>query len=189
VIVFLTDGVANQSDLPKDNPAVTPLNGWCNGSLATEKYWKWLCIDYQPATNPSNARYCVDTASDTCPPDAVWQPSGNDYSPEMYAMDMSDDAALLKSSNADEPAGNDIAIYAIGLGAVGRNPISMGESYGEGLLRYMAAVGDDGDRTTDSCSNIAERVSCGNYYYAQTGANLSKIFDDIATRIYTRISE
>jgi hypothetical protein len=190
VIVFLTDGVANQTDIPINNPGVVPLNGYCHGNLGVAKYWKWLCVDYQPASNPSNARYCVDSSSDSCPPLSVWEPSTADYSPEMYAMDMTDDAALTKSSNIDEPAGNDIAIYSIGLGAVGRSAwAGQGESYGEGLLRYMAAVGDDGDRTTDSCDGVSERTPCGQYYYAPTGEYLAKIFDDIATRIYTRITE
>jgi hypothetical protein len=186
VIVFLTDGVANQTDVPRNNPAITPLNGYCEGSFTTDVFWKWVCIDYTPA----NPRYCIDTNAAQCPPDTVWDLTGRYYSPEDYARDMTDDAALLKSLNLNEPAGNDIAIYAIGLGAVGRSAWpGQGESYGEGLLRYMAAVGDDGDRTTNTCSAVAQKRSCGQYYYAASGDALLPIFEDIASRIYTRITE
>jgi len=50
-------------------------------------------------------------------------------------------------------------------------------------------VGDDGDRTTDPCSTAAANTSCGQYYFAPSGAHLRTIFEDIAARIYTRISQ
>ena len=83
--------------------------------------------------------------------------------------------------------GNDIAIYTIGLGAAG-DAIPGKGAIGEILLRYMAAVGDDGDRTTDPCKTTANKQSCGQYYYAPSGEDLLPIFEDIATRIYTRIT-
>jgi hypothetical protein len=66
----------------------------------------------------------------------------------------------------------------------------VGGTIGEDLLRYMAAVGDDGDRTTDPCKamSVGAAQSCGQYYYAPDGNKLRKIFEDIATRIYTRIA-
>ena len=65
-----------------------------------------------------------------------------------YALDVIDEAALTKSDWSKEPRGNDIAIYSVGMGAA---------ASGADLLRYMAAVGDDGDRTTDSCAAFASR--------------------------------
>jgi len=100
---------------------------------------------------------------------------------------MIDEAAQTAATN--EPRGNDLAIYSIGLGNAvtadrnGQGPL------GEVLLRYMAAVGDDGNRTTDSCDSIATGESCGQYYYALGGADLLPIFEDISRRIYTRITE
>jgi len=90
-----------------------------------------------------------------------------------------------------EPIGNDIGIFSIGLGDVVKTN-AMGvvtESYGEDLLRYMAAVGDDGDRDTDPCASITYKTSCGQYYYAPSGDELLPIFEEIASRIYTRISK
>ena len=101
---------------------------------------------------------------------------------------MIDDAALTRSGNTDEPRGNDIAIYSIGLGTDVLASFG-GNQPGAALLRYAAAVGDDGDRTTDPCIGFDADESCGQYYYAPNGAALSGIFDDIAGRIYTRISQ
>jgi hypothetical protein len=53
----------------------------------------------------------------------------------------------------------------------------------------MAAVGDDGDRRTDRCDHIASGVDCGNYYYTADANELTPIFEDIASRIYTRITD
>lgn len=193
VIIFLSDGMANLSDTPNTSSIVPSdyKNGFCNGTLGTG-FWRSICLDLN-----AWPRYCIDTDQNTCPiipppPDpneVLW--SGNDpdlnYSVLDYARDMTDEAALTRSINASEPPGNDIAIYAIGLGgAVGAGTAGI---IGEDLLRYMGAVGDDGDRTTDGCRNVAHRVSCGNYYYAPSGESLLPIFEDIATRIYTRVSE
>jgi len=58
---------------------------------------------------------------------------------------------------------------------------------GEKLLRYIAAVGDDGDPSTNPCSSTGTGVSCGNYYFAPQGASLLQVFEAIASRIFTRI--
>lgn len=58
---------------------------------------------------------------------------------------------------------------------------------GEKLLRFIAAVGDDGDPSTDPCSSTGTGVSCGNYYFAPQGASLLQVFEAIASRIFTRI--
>jgi hypothetical protein len=199
VIVFLSDGVANLSDTPATNSRIPPqyANGFCQGSLGLG-FWPRLCLDHD-----LEPRYCID-ADDadgvmdnqalTCPPNTDWngQIPRPQYSVMDYARDMIDEAALTKSTNLKEPAGNDIAIYAIGLGEAGTDIYYQGVNkgaIGEQLLRYMAAVGDDGDRTTDPCRNQPKRTDCGQYYYAPSGDRLLPIFEDIATRIYTRITE
>jgi hypothetical protein len=58
---------------------------------------------------------------------------------------------------------------------------------GEKLLRFISAVGDDGDPSTDPCSASAIGVSCGNYYFSPTGGGLLQVFEAIASRIFTRI--
>jgi len=175
-------------------PASFP-NGFC-----TKKYWPDYCTD-----KVSTPRYCIDNnktdpskSSETCPPSSIWElrnPMTSNYSPYDYALDMVDEAALTVVRNASdltdpkynpkEPLANDIAIYSIGLGPA--------ISYGENLLRYMAAVGDDGDRVTDQCKNIdgtpkPSKKTCGQYYYAAKGDDLLPIFDNIASRIYTKIT-
>jgi len=79
-----------------------------------------------------------------------------------------------------EPLGTDVAMYAVGFGAV---------NLGEPLLRYIAAVGDDGDRRTDECAGKPSLQSCGNYFYTNDASQLQAIFEDIASRIYTRINQ
>ncbi len=92
---------------------------------------------------------------------------------------MTDEAALLVSTNMNEPAGEDMVIYAVGLDAA---------RAGADILRYMANLGEDGDRTTDPCQGVVATSNCGNYYYAPTGAYLDQIFESIAARIFTKIS-
>jgi len=58
---------------------------------------------------------------------------------------------------------------------------------GEELLRFIAAIGDDGDPFTDPCSGEPTGRSCGNYYYSPTGTGLIAVFEAIASRIFTRI--
>ncbi len=200
VIVFLSDGAVNMSDTyrtfsdPDRIPASFPY-GFC-----TKKYWSVFCTD-----KDFSPRYCIDynkttpsESSKTCPPGSTWElrnPLTSNYSPYDYALDMTDEAALTVVRNAanltdprynpNEPLGNDIAIYTIGLGPA--------ISYGEDLLRYMAAVGDDGDRVTDQCKNslgvpAPKKTTCGQYYYAAVGDDLLPIFDNIASRIYTKIT-
>lgn len=200
VIVFLSDGAVNMSDTfytfndPDRIPASFPT-GFC-----TKRYWGDFCTDR--TTSP---RYCIDynkttpaNSNQTCPPNSIWElrnPNTSNYSPFDYAMDMVDEAALTVVRNAangsdpnynpKEPTANDIAIYSIGLGPA--------ISHGEVLLRYMAAVGDDGDRVSDPCKNamgvpLPARTSCGQYFYAATGDQLLPIFDNIASRIYTKIT-
>lgn len=58
---------------------------------------------------------------------------------------------------------------------------------GEELLRFLAAIGDDADPSTDPCSSEPIGQSCGNYYFSPTGTGLIQVFEAIASRIFTRI--
>ena len=191
VMIVLSDGIVNMSDTAGggggglgdtvNTGAVIPnayTNGFCSGSL-NNGYWMTACID-----NDFANRECIDTMEDSCPDGTTWTGATPDtiYSVLDYALDMTDQAALTRSTNPDEERGNDLAIYTIGLGDVAG-------TIGEDLLRYMASVGDDGDRLTNPCVLAPDAVSCGQYYYAPTGAALLPIFEDIATRIYTRITQ
>lgn len=206
VMVFLTDGTTNLSDTygPSGTPGVgdTPRsmstwtsvtgwtsfpNGFCTGyyGTTTPQFWNKGCLDQS-----NTVRYCLYTDQSMCPPGTTRHTGTPQYSVYDYAMDMVDEAALLKSTRATERRGNNITIYTIGLGEA-VTPASPPATLptGERLMRYMAAVGDDGDRTTDPCNGIAVKTNCGNYYYAPQGSALLTIFEDIASRIYTRISQ
>lgn len=189
VMVVLSDGMVNLSDMPATNTKIDAMykNGFCQGKLtnnpAQRGFWPDVCIDYAPSP-----RYCVDTNSDTCPPGSVYAAKTPlpYYSVLDYARDMADDASLSiiptsvpPAAANKEPKGADIAVYTIGLGNI---------QNGEGLLRYIAAVGDDGDRRTDPCSTVGAGRSCGQYYYAKTAADLQPIFESIASRIFTRLT-
>jgi hypothetical protein len=218
VIVFLSDGVANMTDTPATYPYVASTglgipagypNGYCGGKLdfnltdnddnATAtlhklnfNYWDTMCIDAYP-----EERWCINSDPETCPLStklagtrtSALSPAltkiSPPYSAEDYAKDMTDRSALRSSTNSKEKLGNDIAIYTV---AFGDNAIQ-----GAPLLRYMAAVGDDGNRETDPCSPAGvtkpAKESCGQYYFAQTTQDLIPIFQDISSRIYTKIAE
>jgi hypothetical protein len=68
-----------------------------------------------------------------------------------------------------------------------------GLPYGAALLRYIAAVGDDTDPTTDPCDSFWDdqdewRAWCGHYYFSPSGDQLSTVFQDIASRVFTRLT-
>ena len=106
-------------------------------------------------------------------------------------------------ANAYDPAttsctgpGQGAVIFTIGLGEELINDIQCDPAaypggcevnQGEELLRFIAAVGDDADPSTDPCSSEPIGQSCGNYYFSPTGTGLIQVFEAIASRIFTRI--
>jgi len=93
-------------------------------------------------------------------------------------------------------AGQGAVVFTIGLGDQLINddkcdptayPGGCEPDQAEKLLRYIAAIGDDGDPSTDPCSAVASGNDCGNYYFSPTGAELLPVFEAIASRIFTRI--
>lgn len=205
VIVFLSDGLVNMSDTPATNPNVpaTFPNGYCNGGIGSDA-WGNGCLDLAKRNDITvgtykdfgNKRHCMDTTASTCPPGSDWvDPSGSNthlYTVYDYALDMIDYAGLNISTNAGETgvSGSDTAIYAIGLGSAGSTPSGASGPIGEYLLRYMGGqIGDDNDRATNECEGVASMTDCGQYYYAPDGAGLRRIFNDISTRIYSRLTK
>jgi len=181
VMVFLSDGAANLSDLPdpsdpNNNIPPAMVNGFCGGSIG-QLFWTTTCFD-----DNITPRFCLDSDASTCPPGSTHTTDSPPYSVLDYAMDMVDEAALTHSANTNEPRGNELAIYSIRLG-------TQTAGSAEEFLRYMAAVGDDGDRATDACASVAANTSCGQYYNAPTSDRLKPIFEEIAARIYTRITQ
>lgn len=178
VMVFLSDGIANLSDDHVSNGDI-PAGyeyGFC-GDDPSSSFWGSFCIDRN--LGGTAGRYCLDSPSSECPPDSTPTTSSGPYSVEDYALDMIDAAALLESTNPNEPLGEDMVIYSIALGAANAQPQ---------VLRYMANLGEDGSRLNDSCAAEPPTANCGNYYYAPTGAYLDQIFESVASRIFTKIS-
>lgn len=185
---------------------------WMNGCLDTRKAMQTYTLNISadgkmadllhPGTTTKDftdfgaSRYCIDADPKTCPPGSTYV-SGADvvkYSVFDYALDRADDAGLGVSLNRNEipeGEGSDITIFSIGLGNLypnntllpGANPI------GEYLLRYLANVGYDNDRTTDECAGKGYGISCGQYYHAPDGAGLRTIFNDISKKIFTRLTK
>ena len=214
IIVFLSDGISNVSDLPDASDPNNPVpagyvDGYCGGAVGARLWtnepstpYTW-CNDSNPATRHcgpyhGNASECPDgytSFGNTSPP----------YDTEDYARDMTDRVALVYPIynppgtilGDDEPkAGDEIAIYAIGLGDAAKPP----DYDGEQLLRYMANIGDDNFRNpipddltdayaADPCEGIAAQTSCGQYYYAPSGGALLQIFEKVAGSIFTRITQ
>jgi hypothetical protein len=70
---------------------------------------------------------------------------------------------------------------------------------GSRLLRFIASVGTDGDpnnseTASDPCYSVSSgsmidpTTDCGNYFFTNDGANLGAIFDEIARRVFTRLT-
>jgi hypothetical protein len=108
----------------------------------------------------------------------------------------------------DDEGGQGAVIYAIGLGELVLNFTQGGDAdSGDRLLRYIANVGIDGDPNpdpeegegnTDPCFGVAvpaltddgnESYNCGNYYFAEFGTGLASVFESIASRIFTRLTQ
>jgi hypothetical protein len=191
VIVILTDGGTNASDLPNSSDANNPvpagyLNGFCGGSINNRMWDTPFCNDINP-----NTRHCgpFHANSSECPPGSTWVGNSTPpYDADDYAYDITDRVALIDSTNPNEPTGGEeIAIYSIGLGKAGSPPYT-----GEELLRYMANIGDDNFRDlagTNPCAGVPHQTSCGQYYYAPDATYLTEIFEKVAGSIFTRISQ
>jgi hypothetical protein len=173
VVVLLTDGMANATDPePGDdleNFATYPI-GFCPPGVTFP-----LCQDENVATRHA---------------------SGNaNYDADDYARDMADFVACLPINTpaaCGSVIGQGALVFTIGLGngVLDSQNEAHGRPYGASLLRYIANVGYDGDPdpATDPCKDVADYGDwCGNYYFAPTGPELVNIFEDIASRIFTRL--
>jgi hypothetical protein len=139
------------------------------------------------------------------------------YDAQDYAHDMADFAGCpstaketpqdsacrisLDYNNGD--GGQGAVIFSIGFGSetIDNPPCDGGAiclpDAGERLMRYIAAVGDDHDPMTDPCQSpplpligpIPSGQNCGNYYFAPDTNSLGAVFEAIAARIFTRLTQ
>jgi Flp pilus assembly protein TadG len=172
VVILLTDGSANASGLgPEEGmPDYTtglqigycPQTTWLPPGSPTP-----FCRAEFPGFTIATGRHISTSA---------------EYDANDYTLDWADFAML------EAPVGNQIVMFTIGLG----NQLianSKGDpAIGEKLMRYIAAGGDDFRLDTNPCAGVPVGQSCGNYYFAPSGAQLLQIFQQIAGRIFTRIN-
>jgi hypothetical protein len=121
-----------------------------------------------------------------------------DYDADDYARDMADFVGCPSTDGQGSCVGIEgqaAVIFTIGLGdrvTDNSNEIN-GLPYGTALLRYIAAVGDDTNPLTDPCNGLWDnqnewREWCGHYYFSPSGDQLSAVFLDIASRVFTRLT-
>ncbi len=127
--------------------------------------------------------------------------------PGAYGTDAEDaavEAALFvgcPDSLSPQPAGcpapgQDAVIFTIGLGDLVTNSTACDPFYGgscepdqgEKLLRWIAGLGEDANPDNPYCAGAPVGTNCGNYYFSPTGSGLLPVFEDIASRIFTRIT-
>jgi hypothetical protein len=197
IMILLGDGAANAFTTIR--PSRSPIAAW-------------ICPN--PGLNPGQPNWIEPLCTDIDPSNGAGRHSfGNTwYDPDDAARDMADfvgcpDANTLQPAACPDgnpfavppvpPGGQGAVIFTIGLGPQVRDtncdPFYGGPTCGnrgERLLRYVAGVGDDGNPVSpgDPCNGAPSGTDCGNYYYSPTGAGLMRVFEAIASRIFTRLT-
>jgi hypothetical protein len=181
IAIMLSDGIANAAN-SADPPSVPG---------------DWICpISTWGAPSGGGPPYCSD-GDPNPPPSGTRHPSGDvDYDADDYARDWADFLGCpsppnVTCANTVPGGGQDVVIFSIGLGEAVTKYTKGGDvDQGEQLLRYIAAVGDDGDPLTDPCASALIGKDCGNYYFVldPSGGQLLDVFEAIASRIFTRIT-
>jgi Flp pilus assembly protein TadG len=185
LVILLTDGAANTTEVSHTiNPNIVNLSGNIFKQAGVYQFPLGFC---PPGTEQNGCRdNNVGTRHGSA--DAA-------YDADDYARDMADLVACDSTTPAVgcSQAGQGAVMFGIGLGGtvVGNPKDSGGASFGDSLLRYIGAVGDDKKPGTDDCASVtkdAAGYSCGNYYFTPNGLGLDQIFNQIAGRIYTRLT-
>jgi Flp pilus assembly protein TadG len=214
VVVLLSDGLANAAydmgSSPWPAPASIELNDW----ICDEAWRREPSPDADPPGD-GRTRIADDFVAPFCTDgnpytgyDGVYNISINGDTDNM-ARRYADYLGCLPADEAGEnvcAAGGGLGavIFTIGLGdgltsyssPKGEVPVA---DVGEKLLRYIARVGFNGvpkftpnspcwvgDPETGGDAPVG--TSCGNYYYAKDTADLGVIFEEIADRIFTRLT-
>jgi hypothetical protein len=180
VVVLLTDGMANTTS-PDDGDNIEEFDTYPLGFCPND-WIEPLCQDEDVSTRHSDGDV--------------------NYDADDYARDMADYVGCPAENGEGSCVGVEgqaAVIFTIGLGEgvtwQGNSPNleTNGLPYGTSLLRYIAAVGDDTDPTTDPCQDLWGDQNeweewCGNYYYSPAGEQLVTVFRDIASRVFTRLT-
>ncbi len=212
VVILLTDGAANASEPDPDTPTI--VNRYCPSSA----WYQPFCRDPYHLTRHS---ILTDTGHIYQNPNNSHDPAN--YDADDFARDQSDFVACapdlaqaaswcIDSINYPIGEGGQAAdIFAVGLeslvvnftacdldhnGSQDPGPTGCDPDAGDVLLRYSAAVGDDGDPTTDPCAGYYplgapplltpanDSYSCGQYYFAEFGADALAAMTSIAELLW-----
>jgi hypothetical protein len=193
IVILLSDGAANAALAEGGNPGV--LDDWIcpppGGPTGAPTWVPGFCRD--PVFEVGTGDYGFDAEDAAvnaglfvgCPDSTFPQPAG---------------------CSAASPGGQGAVIFTIGYGDlvidspacqtfydVQAPPIPCEPNQGEELLRFIADIGDDSDPGTRACngkptSSSGNPENCGNYFFAADANQLEKVFEAIASRIFTRIT-
>jgi hypothetical protein len=170
VVVLISDGVANAAIRVASSPP------------------EWVC----PPSTWGGPPYCQDGD-----PGPSLAPPRADSNPDFDADDHARKMALFVGCPNKVPEkdpgpctvpGNAAVIFTIGLGDAvvsydrGGDPEVGGE-----LLQFIAAVAD-GLPGDDPCGPFGPDTDCGNYYFVEDVSELEAVFEEIASRIYTKLN-
>jgi Flp pilus assembly protein TadG len=87
-----------------------------------------------------------------------------------------EDEALIAANFVGSSTGLHAVIFTIGLGPEVKNKLDLaGNSYGDTFLARVAEIGNDG--------------ATGNYFWTNDGSGLQSVFEQIASRIFTRLTQ
>ena len=187
LLILLTDGAANATEVNHDSD---PEYLAADNVTVLQSIKQSLPIGFCPPGVAVNNGCRDDNAL------GRHDDTSANYDADDYARDMAD----LVSCDPKDPeaacsrSGQGAVMFAIGLGpTVVTSPLDgSGVAYGDTLLRYVGAVGDDGDPATDPCSSVTypgSDYNCGNYYFSSTGTGLTSVFKQIASRVFTRLTK
>jgi len=188
---------------PYSEPLCLRLNGSYAGAT-------WVPFPYAGIQ-----RVCARVYTDTmnCGPGTTIMSSGLTDSSFLYRYD----AADFARDQADYMSKNGIIAFVIGLGPyVSGEGVTINQlltipsmtlsgperepNSGERLLRYIADVGYEPDVKLEEKTNwpchsnywsgateLPVTQQCGNYWYAATGDGLKRVFEEISSRMFTRL--
>jgi len=193
------------STAPYAEPLCLSLNGYYVGSTWHEAAYSQI------------RRTCIYTDANACGPGVticapgVTIPGCVSRSDYLFTYD----AADYTRDQADYMARNGIIAFVIGLGpyvsGVGADINRLYDggfiepprepNGGERLLRYIADMGYDPDEKLGSkrwpchsnywagVTELPRATDCGNYWYAARGDGLKRVFEEIASRMFTRLQQ
>jgi hypothetical protein len=201
VVVMLSDGIANAAYVVDtstfDVPDVTLADNW----YCPTEFW-------EPRADGHQEPYCTDGNPSAGYVNPSIPADGECITPGTGTYHCVQDAEDAARAFADWvgclPSGENTKCSQPGLGAV-IFTIGLGDGVtdykpelsvpsrviGEELLRYIARVGFNGDpefTPKSPCWNKGTGVNCGNYFYAPSADDLNGIFEEIANRIFTRLT-